>query len=240
MSGVLSLTLSAADARVLRATDPFRERSVARVAELAGCGEDVAASCLRRLRGALLVEPDGCRPAGWLRTHRGDVALEPPAVSRTRAGGLGRLSANQPQANDCFRTQRVERAPVGVAPAAAGRWIVRARADVAWRAAFRGAALLERGMPVSARGAAWPVHVSGGLCRSAQPHDLRAPARSGARRAACAGDAAQRGAASGDLADQSRAAAPAGAWVMAGGGARRGGGRGRREHARGAGLGGGR
>jgi hypothetical protein len=41
-----------------------------------GCEEDVAASCLRRLRGAMLVEVDGCRLTGWLRTHRGDVALE--------------------------------------------------------------------------------------------------------------------------------------------------------------------
>jgi hypothetical protein len=30
----------------------------------------------RRLRGAMLVEVDGCRLTGWLRTHRGDVALE--------------------------------------------------------------------------------------------------------------------------------------------------------------------
>jgi hypothetical protein len=76
MSGVLSLTLSALDARVLSATDPFRERSVVRFAELAGCSEDVARSCLRRLRGAMLVEPDGCRPTGSLRTRHGDVALE--------------------------------------------------------------------------------------------------------------------------------------------------------------------
>ena len=76
MSGAVSLTLSALDARVLRATDPFRERTVERVAVLAGCSEDVARSCLRRLRGRMLIEPDGCCPTGWLRTRGGDVALE--------------------------------------------------------------------------------------------------------------------------------------------------------------------
>lgn len=77
MSGLLSLTpLGALDARVLRATDPFYERTATRVAEIVGCSEDVAGSCLRRLRGAMLAEVDGCRPTGWLRTHRGDVALE--------------------------------------------------------------------------------------------------------------------------------------------------------------------
>ena len=76
MSGVASLMLSALDARVLRATDPLRERTAERVAGIAGCCEDVAASCLRRLRGRMLVEVDGRRPTGWLRTHRGDVALE--------------------------------------------------------------------------------------------------------------------------------------------------------------------
>jgi hypothetical protein len=76
MSGLLSLTLSPLDARVLRATDPLRERTVERVARLAGCSEDVAASCLRRLRGRMLVEPDGCRPTRWLRMREGDVVLE--------------------------------------------------------------------------------------------------------------------------------------------------------------------
>jgi len=76
VSGVASLTLSALDARVLRATDPLRERTAVRVAGIVGCSEDVAASCLRRLRGRMLVEVDGCRPTGWLRTDRGDVALE--------------------------------------------------------------------------------------------------------------------------------------------------------------------
>lgn len=76
MNGAVSLTLSALDARVLRATDPRCERTPERVAQLAGCCEDVAASALRRLRAHMLVEVDGRRPSGWLRTHRGDVALE--------------------------------------------------------------------------------------------------------------------------------------------------------------------
>lgn len=76
MNSAVSLRLSPLDVRVLRATDPFRERTAARVARAVGCSEDVAASCLRRLRGRMLVEPDGCRPTGWLRTHDGDVALE--------------------------------------------------------------------------------------------------------------------------------------------------------------------
>ena len=76
MSGAVSLPLSALDVRVLRATDARYERSPERVGELAGCAADVALSALRRLRGACLVEDDGCRPQSWLRTHRGDVALE--------------------------------------------------------------------------------------------------------------------------------------------------------------------
>ena len=76
MSGARSSALSALDARVLRATDTRYERSPGRVGELAGCAADVALSALRRLRGACLVEDDGCGPQRWLRTHRGDVALE--------------------------------------------------------------------------------------------------------------------------------------------------------------------
>jgi hypothetical protein len=76
MNGAVSPTLSPLDVRVLRATERLRERTAARIAARVGCGEDVAASCLRRLRGRMLVEPDGRRPTGWLRTHRGDVALE--------------------------------------------------------------------------------------------------------------------------------------------------------------------
>jgi hypothetical protein len=72
----VSLKLSPLDARVLRATEPLRERTVVQIAQRLGCTEDVAASCLRRLRGRMLVEVDGCRPSGWLRTHRGDVVLE--------------------------------------------------------------------------------------------------------------------------------------------------------------------
>jgi len=76
VSGPCWLMLSALDARVLRATDPVCVRRVERVARLAGCSEDVARSCLRRLRGRMLVEDDGSRPTGWLRTRHGDVALE--------------------------------------------------------------------------------------------------------------------------------------------------------------------
>jgi hypothetical protein len=70
------LVLSELDARVLRATDPSRVRRVERVARLACCSEELAASSLRRLRGRMLVEVDGCRPRGWLRTRDGDVVLE--------------------------------------------------------------------------------------------------------------------------------------------------------------------
>jgi hypothetical protein len=68
--------LSPLDARVLRAVDPSYIRKVARIAKLAGCGEDIAASALKRLRRRMLVEDDGCRPMGWLRTHRGELFLE--------------------------------------------------------------------------------------------------------------------------------------------------------------------
>ena len=76
MNGAVSLTLSALDARVLRATDARYERSPEKVGELAGCAADVALSTLRRFRGVDLVEDDGCRPQRWLRTYDGDVALE--------------------------------------------------------------------------------------------------------------------------------------------------------------------
>jgi hypothetical protein len=76
MSGSVLFALGPLDARVLRATDPVRERTVERVAELVGCSEDVVRSCLRRLRGRMLIEPDGCRPTGWLRTREGDLVLE--------------------------------------------------------------------------------------------------------------------------------------------------------------------
>lgn len=76
MNRAVSPALSALDARVLRATDARYERSPEKVGELAGCAADVALSTLRRLRGACLVEGDGCRPQRWLRTYYGDVALE--------------------------------------------------------------------------------------------------------------------------------------------------------------------
>jgi hypothetical protein len=76
MTGGSWLVLSALDARVLRATDAGYERSPERIGGLAGCAADVALSALRRLRVAYLVEDDGCRPQRWLRTDRGDVALE--------------------------------------------------------------------------------------------------------------------------------------------------------------------
>jgi hypothetical protein len=70
------LSLTALDARVLRATDPMGVRRVECIARLACCAEDLAASALRRLRGRMLVEVDGSRPSGWLRTREGDLALE--------------------------------------------------------------------------------------------------------------------------------------------------------------------
>jgi hypothetical protein len=70
------LVLSPLDARVLRATDPLRVRGVERVARLAGCSEELAHSSLRRLRIRMLVEDDGERPSGWLRSRDGDVVLE--------------------------------------------------------------------------------------------------------------------------------------------------------------------
>ena len=76
MSGSWWPMLSPLDARVLRATDAFDVHRIDRVAWLAGCSEELAASSLRRLRRSLLVEPDGSRPTGWLRTHRGEVVLE--------------------------------------------------------------------------------------------------------------------------------------------------------------------
>jgi len=70
------VVLSPLDARVLRATDPLRVRGVDRVALLAGCSEELARNSLWRLRVRMLVEDDGDRPSGWLRTYDGDVALE--------------------------------------------------------------------------------------------------------------------------------------------------------------------
>jgi hypothetical protein len=75
MNGAVSPALSALDARVLRATDSRFERSPEKVGELVDCAADVALSTLRRLRGACLVEDDGCRPQRWLRTYHGAIAL---------------------------------------------------------------------------------------------------------------------------------------------------------------------
>lgn len=184
-------------------------------------------------------------PSDWLAAHpsrrcrTGASAVSAARDSpRSSEGGSTPLSANQPQAHDCFGSQRVERAPAACAPAPARCWIVRAGADVERGAAFRGPALLERGVSVSPRRAARTVRVSGGLQRGAQPHDLRAAGRSRARRGARGGHPAQRGAALGDLAGQPRAAAPTGTTVIAGGGCRCRGRGGRGEHARhGAGCG---
>ena len=68
--------LSPLDVRVLRAVDPSYIRTVAHIAKLADCGEDLAASALKRLRQRMLVADDGYRPMGWLRTHRGELFLE--------------------------------------------------------------------------------------------------------------------------------------------------------------------
>ena len=76
MTGAPWLQLTLLDARVLRATDAYRERTAERVARMAGCSEEEARRSLRRLRGKMMIEPDGRRPTGWLRTRRGDLALE--------------------------------------------------------------------------------------------------------------------------------------------------------------------
>lgn len=76
MNGAVWLQLSALDVRVLRATLALQERTTARVAQLVGCEEDVAGSCLRRLRAQMLVEVYAYHPTGWIRTCDGDVALE--------------------------------------------------------------------------------------------------------------------------------------------------------------------
>ena len=76
MSGGSWPVINALDARVLRGTDARYERSLQKIGELAGCAADVALSALRRLCVRALVEDDGERPQRWLRTHRGDIALE--------------------------------------------------------------------------------------------------------------------------------------------------------------------
>ena len=96
-------------------------------------------------------------------------------MSGTWEGGCS-LSANLLQADVCFGAQRVERSPVACAPAAADGWIVGPGADVTRGAAAEGQDLLERGVPVSAGGAARSVLVSGDLHRWPQPHGLCAGA----------------------------------------------------------------
>jgi hypothetical protein len=76
MTGAPWLQLTPLDARVLRATDAYRERTAERVARMAGCSQEETRRSLKRLRGKLMIEPDGRRPTGWLRTLRGDLALE--------------------------------------------------------------------------------------------------------------------------------------------------------------------
>lgn len=76
MSGVPPRRLSPLDARVLRTTGPLRERTVERIARTTGRPVDVARICLRRLRGQMLVEGDGGRPARWHRARHDEVALE--------------------------------------------------------------------------------------------------------------------------------------------------------------------
>jgi hypothetical protein len=76
VTGAAWLQLTLLDVRVLRATDAYRERTAERVAWMAGCSEEEARRSLKRLRGKLMIEPDGRCPSGWLRTRRGDLALE--------------------------------------------------------------------------------------------------------------------------------------------------------------------
>ena len=76
MTGGSWLQLTLLDVRVLRATDAYRERTAERVACMAGCSQEEARRSLKRLRGKMMIEPDGRRPTGWLRTRHGDLALE--------------------------------------------------------------------------------------------------------------------------------------------------------------------
>jgi len=231
MNGAVSLTLSALDARVLRATDARYERSPEKVGELAGCAAEVALSTLRPVpwrgprRGRRL------SPAAVASHVSRRCCAGAPVVSGTWEGGCS-LSANLLQADVCFGAQRVERSPVACAPAAADGGIVGPGADVTRGAAAEGQDLLERGVPVSAGGAARSVLVSGDLHRWPQPHGLCAGGGGGGRRAACRAHAAQRGAAGGDLAGQPRAAQAQVAAVMSGGCRRRRGGLCGGEHAR--------
>lgn len=64
------------EARILRTTDPRLTLTAERIARLARVETAVALTCLQRLRKRYLVDDDRGRPPRWLRTHRGDVALE--------------------------------------------------------------------------------------------------------------------------------------------------------------------
>jgi hypothetical protein len=63
VSGAVALTLSALDARVLRATDPLRERTAARVAGIVGCSEDVASAARGDVGGGRRL------PSDWVAAH---------------------------------------------------------------------------------------------------------------------------------------------------------------------------
>lgn len=134
------------------------------------------------------------------------------ASQRSGEGSVS-LVANHYQGHDRGADQRVERRAAPCAQAATGRCSIGSRADVARGGAARVAALLERGLPLPARGAARPLHIPGGLPRWPQPDGLRAQGAGRARHRARGAHAAQRDAARRDLADQPRAAAAAGAGV---------------------------
>src|SRR5437764_2337832 len=104
------------------------------------------------------------------------------------------LSANQTQADDYARVQRVECPAAAGGPAAPGGRVLGSRADLAWRVAGGGQAVLDRGVPLSARRVARPVLVPGCLRRRAQPHGLRPTGARPGGRAACGAHAPQRGA----------------------------------------------
>jgi hypothetical protein len=61
------------EARVLGAVQPGRELTVARIAKLADCPQDVAPSVLRRLGKRMLIKPHASRPTGWLGTRHGEL-----------------------------------------------------------------------------------------------------------------------------------------------------------------------
>ena len=75
MTGASWLQLAPLDAGAARHRRVSRaEREC--VARMAGCSQEEARRSLKRLRGKLMIEPDGRCLTGWLRTRRGDLALE--------------------------------------------------------------------------------------------------------------------------------------------------------------------